>query len=71
MGGRQRQGGRGRGERDLIEAVLEDGVDLAVGAGGDTARPGEEARARIRTLVAGETSGERFVSRTVGRASEP
>ena len=40
MRGRQRQAGRRRGERDLIEAVLEDGVDVAIGAGGDTARPG-------------------------------
>lgn len=43
------------------------------GVHGDDERGGEggraeEARARIRTLVASETSGERFVSRTLGRA---
>ena len=46
--------GAGRGERDLIEAVLEDRVDVAIGAGGDAARAGARGFQPGRAVALGQ-----------------
>ena len=57
------RGRHGRGQRDLIEAVLEDGIDVAIGAGGHRAGAGARRFQPGGTVAFGQAQGnERRVS---------